>query len=72
MIGTNISHFVTRRYGALDGLLEAPPLAVAEQRVQVAGAPVFGAVLVGLLERLAGFAVKGGELFFTYAMLQEC
>ena len=72
MVVRIISGFPTRRYGALDSLFKAPPLAVAEQRLQVAGAPVFGGVLVGLLERLEGFPAKGRGLLFTHAALQEC
>ena len=33
-----------------DGLLKTAPLRIAEQGLQIAGAPVFGAVLVGELE----------------------
>ena len=41
-------------------------------RLKVYQDRLFGGVLVGLLERLEGFAAKGGEFFFTHAMLQEC
>jgi hypothetical protein len=42
-----ISRLFTGCYRPFNRLLEVPPLAVAEQRLQVTSAPVFGAMLVG-------------------------
>jgi hypothetical protein len=61
MIVRLVSRLLTGAYGTLDGLLEAPPLAVAQQQLQVAGTPVFRAVLVGLLDGLEGFVAEGRQ-----------
>lgn len=61
-----VSRLSTGGYGALDGLLEAPPLAVAKERLQVTGAPVLCAVLIGLLEILKGSAADGSQLLLAH------
>jgi len=50
-----------RSHGAFDRVFKAAPLAVAQQRLQVAGAPVFGTMLVGSSQFLEGFAAKCGK-----------
>lgn len=57
-----VSRLLTRGYGALDGLLEASPLAITQQHLQIAGAPVLGAVLVGLFYRLERLVAEGRQL----------
>ena len=62
MIVGAISRLLTGACGARDGLLEAPPLAVAQQQLQVASTPVFRAVRVGLLDGLEGRVAEGRQL----------
>ena len=47
-----VTRLFARGYGLLNGILEASPVIVAQERLEVAGAPVFGTVVVGLFEAL--------------------
>src|SRR5690606_23613304 len=60
MVTRLIARLFASVHGPLDDLLEAPPLVVAEQRLQVAGAPVFGTVLVHLFQVLEAFGARCG------------
>lgn len=68
MIGRFVTRLLARGYGALDRLLEAPPLAVAQKRLQVAGAPVLRAVLVDLSALLEGTAIRIGGDFVVHGV----
>ena len=52
MVSRFVPRLLARGLGAADGFLEPPPLAVAEQRLQIARAPIFGTMIVMALERL--------------------
>ena len=56
-----IARGFARSHGAFDRVFKAAPLAVAQQRLQVAGAPVFGTMLVGSSQFLEGFAAECGK-----------
>jgi hypothetical protein len=47
-----VARRAARDHGTFNSLLKPPPLGVTQQRLQVTSAPVFGVVLVGLLQRL--------------------
>jgi hypothetical protein len=50
MVLRNVSRLFTGHHGPLDGVLETAPLAVAEERLQISGAPVLGTIIIYLLD----------------------
>lgn len=60
-----ISGFLARSYRPLNGLLETAPLRVTKQGLQVACAPVFGAVFV-VLHQLFERPPSNGDFFLWH------
>jgi len=60
MVSRFVPRLLARGLGAADRFLEPTPLAVAEQRLQIARAPIFGTMIVKALERFER-GLGGGE-----------
>ena len=63
-----VARLLTRAYGALNGILEPAPLAIAQQGLQIAGALIFGAELVGQLEVFEGLSGNAWQFFFCHLL----
>ena len=69
-----ISRGFTGRYRPRDRILEAPPLAISEQGLKIARAPIFGAVVVDARDPLDCAGAKDGSrnLMHFVAMFASC
>jgi hypothetical protein len=69
MVIAVVPRLLASGHGFLDGPVEVPPLVVAEQWLDLAGAPVFGPVLVHPLRVLERLPAKGGSLIIAHGGL---
>ena len=61
-----VTRLLARGYGFLDGVLETAPVVIAQERLEVAGTPILGSKVVGLLEALEARGSYFGQVVFGH------